>query len=90
MEKAWEEVQVHQYEKIEPRFYKEKKGRKSEYLNGWTTIQERIEAETNQKKLWDNWLTLYQEYFKKYGIRLGVPMLYREYETPDGKRFKRS
>lgn len=86
---AYEAKWKFQYEVIEPRFYKEKKGRKTEYINPWTSMKERIDAEAKHKELWDQWHVLYNEYIKRTGEIPPCPLLYIEVQTPDGIRFKR-
>jgi len=86
---AREILQKHEYEVIQPRFYKEKKGRKTLLLHPWKSIKERKEAEEKGMELWIQWLKLYQEYYQKTGQRVPSQMNYKSIQTPDGERWIR-
>src|SRR6266566_9376579 len=83
---AWSDFSDDLYLKIQPRFYKEKKGRKKELINPWKNLQERIEAENHSHELYLAFNKLYMEYFKATGERLEIYSLWKEIDTPDGIR----
>jgi hypothetical protein len=84
---AWINLKVFLYETYEPRFYRSKKGRKLEYINGWKSLEERTEAEKRVKFLHDTWDQLMKEYWRRTGEHLHLPRVYVEKETPDGPRW---
>src|SRR5438132_11217564 len=86
---AWEVLEKHQYEVIEPGCYKEKKGRRMDLLNPWKSLEERMAAEEITKQLWWNHHELYVKYFKETGERVPAPFLYREESTGNGIRWVR-
>lgn len=86
-DEAWAALKVYLYETVEPRFYRHKVGRKLEYINGWETLQERMEAEQKVKALHDIWFELMIEYWKVTGEHLHFPRMYVEKESPDGPRW---
>lgn len=86
-DEAWSKLKQYIYETYEPRFYRHKVGRKLEYINGWKTLQERVEAENKIKTLYDDWDQLMKQYWKITGGNLPLSRIYIEKETPDGLRW---
>jgi hypothetical protein len=87
---AWIEFGRWTNEVVAPRFYKEKKGRKMEYLNPWKDMKERIAAEEKTTALYEEWLHLFQHYIAQTGKRPVLPVLYKKIETPNGDRMVRT
>lgn len=84
---AWLEFERYCYEVVVPRSYKEKKGRKMEYINPWKDMKERIAAEDKQSDLYGEWLHLFQKYVALAGERPILLTLYKKLETPNGDRW---
>jgi hypothetical protein len=86
---AWAELQRYQYEVIEPRFYREKRGRRLELINPWKTLKERIIAEEKGHEIYWHFHKLQTELYKLTGETVEVHLHYRKQETPNGDRYVR-
>lgn len=86
-EEAWAEFERYHYEVVAPHFYREKRGRKLEYINPWKDIKERIDSEEYEHQLYEAWLHLFQRYVAQYGERPYLPILWTTKDTPDGVRW---
>lgn len=57
-DKAWTDWQDYIYTEHKPRFYREKVGRKLEYVNPYKTIEQRIAAEEKMYAMYKEWARL--------------------------------
>lgn len=88
-DEAWAAFKRHQYEVIEPRSYREKRGRKLEYVMPWRDLDERVAAENKGKLLYDVWDRLMKMYWELTGEHLPLKKHYVKEETPNGDRWRK-
>lgn len=86
-DEAWANYKNYLYQEYEPRFYRQKVGRKLEFTNGWKSIEERVQAEKKVNVLYLIWDKLAKWYWEITGEHLFVPRMYIQKETPDGPRW---
>lgn len=91
-DKAWERFIDFDAQELQPRYYKKKKGNKSEWINPFRSNEEREELLAELRRLREEWFQLTVEC-----VRRGLPNIPQELvhkwivvDTYDGKRMVRN